>query len=122
MTTFMQIAERSVAGVIILELTGRMVLEEGDNPLRDYIDELARQGRVKIVLEMQGVSRLDSAGMGMLVAKYVTVHRRGGRMKLLHPTERARYLLRITRLDSVFEIFENEADAIRSFATASEAT
>ncbi|MGH9200689.1 MAG: STAS domain-containing protein [Vicinamibacterales bacterium] len=114
MTTLIQIAERRVADITILELTGRMLLEEGDIPLRDYIDELARQGRVKIVLDMQGVA-LDSAGIGMHVAKYLTVHRRGGTVKLLNLTERASYLLRIMKLDGVFEIFDSEDAAVRSF-------
>ena len=111
-----QIAERRAGEVTILTLSGRIVLEEGDIPLREYVDDLARQGRVKVVLDMQAVSRLDSAGIGMLVAKFLTLHRRGGRMKLLHLTERASHLLKITRLDSVFEIFDTEEDAVRSFA------
>jgi anti-anti-sigma factor len=113
-----QIAERSVADVVILELAGRMVLEEGDIPLRDYIRTLAQQGRVKVLLDMHDVSRLDSAGIGMLVADFLTLHRHGGTLKLMRLTERAKYLMALTRLNTVFEIFEVEEDAVRSFLTA----
>ena len=118
----MQIAERRVADVTILALTGDLVLEEGDTCLRDYIDGLARQGRVKVILDLHDVSHLDSAGIGMIAAKYLTLHRWGGTMKLLHLTEKARYLLRITKLDRVFEIFDSEDIAIQSFSAAPQAT
>jgi anti-sigma B factor antagonist len=121
-TTLLQIAERSVADVTILALTGELVLEEGDTFLRDYIDGLARQGRVKVILDLHDVSHLDSAGIGMIAAKYLTLHRWGGTVKLLHLTEKARYLLRITKLDRVFEIFDSEEAAVRSFTSAPETT
>ena len=111
----MQITERSVGDVTILELEGRLVLDEGEISLRNCVDRLVEQGRVKIVLDMRNVTRLDSAGIGMLVSKYLTAHRKGGRVKLLHLTFRGDHLLNITKLSTVFEVFESEDEAIRSF-------
>jgi anti-sigma B factor antagonist len=110
-----QITERSVSDVTILELEGRLVLDEGDTLLRDRVNRLVEQGRVKILLDMRNVTRLDSAGIGMLVSKYLTAHNKGGSVKLLHLTVRGDHLLDITKLSTVFEIFESEDEAIRSF-------
>jgi len=112
----MQITERTVGDVTILALEGRLVLEEGDTALRDYINRIVEQGRVKIVLDMRNVTRLDSAGIGMLVSKLLTAQKKGGRVKLLNLTVRGDHLLDITKLSTVFEIFESEDEAIRSFA------
>ncbi len=109
------ITERRVGDVTILELEGRLVLEEREIPLRDYVNRLVAEGRVKIVLDMRNVTRLDSAGIGMLVSKYLTACGKGGSLKLLQPTVHSRYLLEITKLSTVFEIFESEDEAIRSF-------
>lgn len=110
-----RITERQVGDVTILELDGRLVLEEGEIPLRDSVDQLVAEGRNRIVLDLRRVTRLDSAGIGMLVCKYMTALRRGGALKLLHPTLKAEELLHITRLSTVFEVFESEADAVSSF-------
>jgi anti-sigma B factor antagonist len=111
----MRITERRVADITILDLEGRLVLYEGDLDLRQYVDRLVQEGRVKIVLDMRNVSRLDSAGIGMLVSKYLTAKRAGGCIKLLHLTNRGSHVMDITKLSSVFEIFEEEDEAIRSF-------
>jgi anti-anti-sigma factor len=111
----MQIRERSVGDVTVLELEGRLILSEGETPLRNCVNRLVEQGHVKIVLDMQNVTRLDSAGIGMLVSKYLTAHRKGGSIKLLHLTIRGDHLMSITKLSTVFEIFESEDEAIRSF-------
>ena len=115
MAGLMQITERAVGDVTILALEGRLVLDEGDVALRDYINRIVDQGRVKIVLDMQNVTRLDSAGIGMLVSKFLTSYRKGGSVKLLHLTIRGDHLLHITKLHTVFEIFDSEEEAIRSF-------
>ena len=112
------ITERRVADVTILELEGRLVLEEGEIPLRDCVDRLVAEGHNRIVLDLRRVTRLDSAGIGMLVCKYLTAMRRGGALKLLHPTLKAEELLRISRLSTVFEVFGSEAEAVRSFDSA----
>ena len=109
------ITQRTVGEVTILELEGRLVLDERELPLREHVDQLVADGRVRIVLDMSHVTRLDSAGIGILVSKYLTATGKGGSLKLLRPTVHSRYLLEITKLSTVFEIFESEDDAIRSF-------
>jgi len=113
------ITERRVGDVTILELDGRLILEEGEIPLRDAVDRLVAEGRVRIVLDLQRVTRLDSAGIGMLVCKYLTAFRKGGRVTLLHTTPRTDQLLHLTKLLSVLEVFDSEDEAIRSFGPAS---
>lgn len=115
----LRITEEQVGDVTVLRLAGRLILEEGDVPLRDRVNDLVERGRVRIVIDMRGVTRLDSAGIGMLAAKLVTALRRGGTIKLLHLTERSDQLLGVTRLSTVFDIYVSEAEAIRSFETAS---
>ncbi len=112
----MRITERHVGDVTILELEGRLILEEGEVPLRDRVDRLVGTGRVNIVLDLRKVTRLDSAGIGMLACKYLTAFRKGGRLKFLHLTSRAGELMQVTKLDGVFEIFESEEEAVRSFS------
>ncbi len=109
----MQIDERRVGDVTILHLAGRLELDDGDEVLRDHINHLVDEGRVNVVVDMQDVTRLDSAGIGVLVGKYLSVRKRGGTMKLLHLTERTSRLLHITRLETVFEIFDDEDEAVR---------
>jgi anti-anti-sigma factor len=112
----MQIVERRVGDVTILQLRGRLIVEEGDLPLQKHVDELLREGHLRFLLDMGQVTRLDSAGIGMLVSKLVSVRRRGGTMKLLHLTSHTGRLLGITRLvNVVFECFESEEEALRSF-------
>ena len=116
MAAFMQIDERRVAGVTILKLSGRLELDDGAEALRDHINQLVDRGRVHVVLDMKNVTRLDSAGIGVLVGKYLTVKKRGGSIKLLNLTERSSRLLQITKLESVFEIFSDENAAVLSFS------
>ena len=117
MTPRLRIDESLIANVTVLRLKGRLEIEEGDEMLRERVNELVKAGRVKIVLDMTGVTRLDSMGLGILASKLLTVRRQGGDIKLLRPPDHTTYLLEITRLSSVFEIFEHEGDAVRSFAT-----
>ena len=114
----MKIAEAQVGDVTILRLSGRLELEEGDLVFRDYVNRLVAEGRVKIVLDLKNVTRIDSAGIGMLVSKYLSTRNRGGTIKLLHLTRRSDHLMDITRLATVFEIFHEEVDALRSFEAA----
>ena len=119
MATRMQVIERRIGDVTILQLIGRLELETGDLILRDTINHLVEEGQVKLVLDMKDVTRLDSAGIGMLVSKYLTVRRAGGTIKLLHPTERTDHLMDITKLTTVFQVFDDEASAVKSFDAAS---
>jgi anti-sigma B factor antagonist len=112
----MQIDERVVGDVTILDLKGKMTLGEGDELLKERINALVGQGRKKLVLNLEGVPYIDSAGLGEIVRTYTTVSRQGGKLKLLNLTKRIQDLLSITKLLTVFETFDTEQDAIRSFA------
>jgi anti-sigma B factor antagonist len=111
----MQIEERSAGDVTLLDLKGKMTLGEGDELLKDKINSLASQGRRKIVLNLADVPYIDSAGLGEIVRTYTTITREGGQLKLLNLTKRITDLLAITKLLTVFETYESEADAVRSF-------
>jgi anti-sigma B factor antagonist len=113
-----KISERQVDGITIVELEGRLIFEEGDAALGECITRLVRNGFTRIVIDMKKVTRIDSAGIGMLVAKYVTAYTRGGRLKLLNLTNRGEALMGVTNLTTVFDIFDSEDEAIRSFSLA----
>ena len=112
----MEIAERTVNDVTILDLKGKMTLGEGDELLKDKINSMVLQGQKKLLLNLEGVPYIDSAGLGEIVRTYTTVSRQGGSLKLLNLTKRIQDLLSITKLLTVFETFDNEGDAVRSFA------
>ena len=114
----MQIEERAAGDVIILDLKGKMTLGEGDEILKDKINSLVLQGHKQLVLNLADVPYIDSAGLGEVVRTYTTVKRQGGTMRLLNLTKRIEDLLSITKLLTVFETFDNEADAVRSFSSA----
>ncbi|HEY7184906.1 MAG TPA: STAS domain-containing protein [Vicinamibacterales bacterium] len=114
----MQIEERSAGDVIILDLKGKMTLGEGDEALKDKINSLVLQGHKKLVLNLADVPYIDSAGLGEIVRTFTTVSRQGGSLKLLSLTKRITDLLAITKLLTVFETHDNEADAIRSFQSS----
>ena len=114
----MQIEERSVGDVTVLDLKGKMTLGEGDELLKDKINSLVQQQRLKIVLNLEGVPYIDSAGLGEIVRTYTTISRQGGSLKLLNLTKRITDLLSITKLLTVFETYDSEADAVRSFSTS----
>jgi anti-sigma B factor antagonist len=114
----MQIEERAVGDVTVLDLKGRVTLGEGDELLKDKVNSLLNQGRRKLVLNLAEVPYVDSAGLGEIVRTYTTVSRQGGSLKLLNLTKRIADLLSITKLLTVFETFESEADAVKSFSTS----
>ena len=114
----MQIEERSVGDVSVLDLKGKMTLGEGDELLKDKINSLVQQDRRKVVLNLEGVPYIDSAGLGEIVRTYTTISRQGGSLKLLNLTKRITDLLSITKLLTVFETYDSEADAVRSFSTS----
>jgi anti-sigma B factor antagonist len=117
-TPTLRIVERVVDGVNILDMTGRLVLDEGDATFREHVTDLLARGQTQIVLNLKDVSYIDSAGVGVMVAKLLTVRRAGGDIKLLHLTPRSNRVMTITRLLTVFESFEEEQEAIRSFKAA----
>ena len=112
----MQIEERAVGDVMVLDLKGKVTLGEGDELLKDKVNSLVNQGHKKIVLNLAEVPYIDSAGLGEIVRTYTTVSRQGGSLKLLGLTKRITDLLSITKLLTVFETYDKEADAIRSFS------
>jgi anti-sigma B factor antagonist len=111
----MQIHEREVNDVTILDLHGKLTLGEGDELLRDKVNSIVHQGHKKIVLNLAEVPYIDSAGLGEIVRTYTTVSRQGGSLKLLSLTKRIQDLLAITKLLTVFETFDSEKDAVASF-------
>jgi anti-sigma B factor antagonist len=112
----MQIEQRAVGDVVVLDLKGRVTLGEGDELLKDKVNSLLNQSQKKIVLNLAEVPYIDSAGLGEIVRTYTTVSRQGGSLKLLNLTKRITDLLSITKLLTVFETFESENDAVRSFS------
>ena len=114
----MQIDERPVGDVVVLDLKGKITLGEGDELLKDKVNSLLNQGQRKIVLNLGGVPYIDSAGLGEVVRTYTTVSRQGGSLKLLNLTKRITDLLSITKLLTVFETFESEDEAVRSFSAS----
>jgi anti-sigma B factor antagonist len=114
----MQIEERAVGDVLILDVKGRITLGEGDELLKDKVNSLLNQGQKKIVLNLAAVPYIDSAGLGEIVRTYTTVSRQGGNLKLLNLTKRITDLLAITKLLTVFETYESENDAVQSFSSA----
>ena len=114
----MQIEERIVGDVTILDLKGKMTLGEGDELLKDKINSLIHQGQKNLLLNLEGVPYIDSAGLGEIVRTYTTVSRQGGALKLVNLTKRITDLLSITKLLTVFETYDNEADAVRSFSSS----
>ena len=111
----MVIEERIIGDVTILDLKGKMTLGEGDELLKDKINSLIHQGQKKLLLNLEGVPYIDSAGLGEIVRTYTTVSRQGGNLKLVNLTKRITDLLSITKLLTVFDTYDSEPEAIKSY-------
>ena len=111
----MEIVERTVNDVTVLDLKGKMTLGEGDELLKDKINSLLAAGKKKLLLNLEGVPYIDSAGLGEVVRTYTTVSRQGGSLKMLNLTKRIEDLLSITKLLTVFDTFDSEAEAVKSY-------
>jgi anti-sigma B factor antagonist len=111
----MEIVERTVNDVTVLDLKGKMTLGEGDELLKDKINSLLAAGKKKLLLNLESVPYIDSAGLGEVVRTYTTVSRQGGSLKLLNLTKRIEDLLSITKLLTVFDTFDSEAEAVKSY-------
>ena len=96
-------------------MTGKLTIGEGDELLKDKINSLIQQGHKKLILNLEGVPYVDSAGLGEIVRTYTTVSRQGGNLKLLNLTKRIEDLLSITKLLTVFDTYESEQEALNSF-------
>jgi anti-sigma B factor antagonist len=113
----MQIEERIVDDVTILDVKGKMTLGEGDELLKDKVNSLVSQGHKKLLLNLEDVPYIDSAGLGEIVRTYTSISRQGGKLKLLNVSKRIYDLLVITKLVTIFDSYENEDEAIRSFVS-----
>jgi len=107
---------RQIDGVAVVDVSGRITLGEGSSSVRDSLRELIGKGEKKILLNLSDVSYIDSSGIGELVSAYTTISNQGGTLKLVGLTKRVKDLLQITKLYTVFDVHEDEAHAIRSFA------
>ena len=112
----MKISTRQVGDVTVVDLAGRLTLGEPTSALRQTIRDLLAQGKTKILLNLGEVSYIDSSGIGELVSAFVHASNKGGKLKLLNVDKRIEDLLQVTKLYTVFETFNDEAEAIRSFS------
>jgi anti-sigma B factor antagonist len=111
----LDVKERQAGDVTILDMTGEVRIGEGSIALREAIRKLSGEGKAKLLLNLGGVKYVDSSGIGELIANYTTVSRQGGQLKLLNLTDRIQNLLVITKLLTVFDVYEDEATALKSF-------
>jgi len=111
-----KMSSRQVGDVTVVDANGRITLGEGASVFRDVFRDLAAKGNKKILVNLADVSYIDSSGIGEMVSSFTTVTNHGGQLKLLSLTKRVKDLLQITKLYTVFEVFEDEASAVRSFA------
>ena len=110
-----KLASRQVGDVTVIDAAGRITLGEGASSFRDSIRDLAAKGNKKLLLNLSEVSYIDSSGIGEMVSGFTTVTNIGGQLKLLGLSKRVKDLLQITKLYTVFEVFDDETAAIRSF-------
>ena len=114
-----QIAERRIGDVTVLTLSGRLVLEDGEAVMRDRIDALIQEGRLEIIMNLKDVNYIDSCGVGSIVAKFLSVRRRGGDLKLVSLSERCHHVFEITGLIPILAPLDSEDDALRSLTAVS---
>ena len=112
-----KIEERLVGSVTVLDIVGKLTTDQGPQHLKDKINSLISQQRTHILLNLKNVPYIDSGGLGQLVASFGTVMKKGGALKLLNVSARNHDLLSITRLVTLFEAFDSEAEAVQSFQT-----
>jgi anti-sigma B factor antagonist len=112
-----KIEERVIGHVTVLDIAGRLTMDHGLERLKDKVNSLISQQRTHVVLNLGNVPYIDSGGLGQLVASYGSVMKAGGALKLLNISSRNHDLLSITRLVTVFESFDSEAEAVQSFQT-----
>lgn len=111
-----KLTTRQVGDVTVIDASGRITLGEGSTTFREKIKELGAAGAKKVLINMGEISYIDSSGIGELVSGFTTITNAGGSLKLLNLGKRVQDLLQITKLYTVFETFDDEAAAIRSFS------
>ena len=115
----MHISERTIGDVVIVDVSGKITLGDGgDTILKDKLRSLVQQGKRKLLLNLADVAYVDSAGLGAIVQSYTTVTNQGGALRLVNMTKRIHDLLAITKLLTVFDTFDNEAEGVTSFSNA----
>ena len=117
MSASLCVTQRSVGAVVILELDGRLLYDDdGERMLREQVTAMVAAGERHFLIDLSRVTHMDSGSVGTIVALHLHTLKRGGRLKLLSPNERVQRVLHMTRLESIFETFTSEDDAVRSFA------
>jgi|SRR3954453_7453947 anti-sigma B factor antagonist len=111
----LNIKERQGGDITVLDMDGRITIGEGSVALRSAIRRLLEEGKHKILLNLAGVGYIDSSGIGELVSSYTAINKEAGQLKLLNLTEKLRDLLAITKLLTVFDVYESESEALNSF-------
>ena len=111
-----KLSTRQVGNVSVIDVAGRITLGEGSSALRETLRDLVAKNQNKILLNLADVSYIDSSGIGELVSGFTTVTNQGGSLKLLGLTKRVKDLLQITKLYTVFDVHDDEASAVRSYA------
>ena len=111
----LKMSNREVNGIVIIDLSGQLTLGESSAAIRDEVRDQTSQGSRKILLNLANVTYIDSAGLGELTAAYTSVKNRGGELKLLNLTKRVHDLMQITKLYTVFDVYDDEKKAITSF-------
>jgi anti-sigma B factor antagonist len=106
---------RDVGNVRVLDLEGKITIGGGDVQLRELVEQSVAGGHSNILLNLKGVSHIDSSGIGEMVGCYTTVARRGGTMRLLNLPSKINDILQVTQLITVFDVFDNEPEALSSF-------
>lgn len=111
----LKVSVRQVGQVAVIDLSGKITLGEGSGTLRDTVAEVAAKGNKNILLNMADVSYIDSAGLGEMVGSYTSVTNKGGQLKLVNLQTKLKDLMQITKLHTVFHVFEAEDEAIASY-------
>jgi anti-sigma B factor antagonist len=111
----LDIRERQAGDVTVLDMNGKVTIGEGSVALRSAIRRLLEEGKKKILLNLAGVGYIDSSGIGELVSSYTAINKENGQLKLLNLTQKLQDLLAITKLLTVFDVYENESDALNSY-------
>jgi anti-sigma B factor antagonist len=116
----LNITKRQIEGVVVVDLAGKIALGDTNRQLHELVRQLVQEGKKHVLLNLKEVTAIDSSGLGELVSGYATLEKNGGTLKLVNLPPRVTEIMTITKLVTVFDVFENERDAVASFGKASE--
>ena len=111
----LRISQRQTGEVTVLDMSGQLILDDGDAVFRDAVNDLVERSRLHIVVNLADVTYIDSAGIGVLIGRYLAIKRRGGDMKLANLTSRSHRVMTITHLLTVFDAYDSVDEAVQSF-------